>query len=306
MDWALWFGGGAACLIVGLLIGYMIGFNLAKDAYQNLLTDRHMRHSADLQSYFGVLRRQVANQLIIRDPTKYVDLYRKILWELEELGEADTARINAELKIISDRYPSVDHFDINGGVGFILYSEFPGDDKLESVYRDLHVYATIVRSAPEVNSLAAKWRPTTSKEELKHLQEYVRELSDTYFRHKIIRSGRALRDFEEFIRPLHKIDGFSDLWHQAVEQTYGPNVKFATKDFIAQEVFLMPELGDGFTFLDDGSYGLTTFFSGDRDKFFVNIYRSDAGFKEQGRIRGSQLTHLPVPYETDDKKALGY
>ncbi len=307
MDWALWIGGGVACLVAGLLVGAFVGFKSAKDGYQNLLTDRHMRHSADLQSYFGVLRREVANQLIIRDPRKYVDLYERILWELDALGKADTARRDAELKIIADTYPIVTDFDIIGTRDYVLYSDsISADRELEKVYRDLRVYSTITRSVSGAKWLSAKWSPTTSSKELEHLEQYVKKLSDTHFRYKVAQSERSLRDFEAFIHPLYKIDGFSDLWYRAVEKTHGPNVKYATKDYIAQEVYLMPELGNGFTFVDDSSYGLTTFFAGNGDDFYVSIYRSDAGFKHQGRLDDLHLTHLPVRYESNDKEALGY
>ena len=259
MDW-----GYILIFAMGTLAGY--GFRpKAKPASQD--TSVSSRASAvDRSNLIHAYARELSNYLIETNPDRYYTIYNRALAEQEKLFAADAKVREAQLLILTERYPVYENFDFIGTRPYVLYRETLerySEDDLEEHFFNLVKFHSLQRAASE------EWRmqmPMVSKKEEDHLYGYVRKVKDSKFKERLKQAARefnaarrsALSDF-------HLSDG-SQLYESAEMAVY--------------KLYDIAEIVEGFWFKDTNEYGVHSVFYGD-DKSYESFYRSDRTFEKR-------------------------
>ena len=114
---------GVVCLIAGLVGGFVAGANLAASAYKDDLRLLANQKLEDQISYFGALRREIANILITDNPRQFLKLYQRIHFEMSKIETSDKASKDARLTLIAQRYPYINEFDPFQTKDYVLYAD---------------------------------------------------------------------------------------------------------------------------------------------------------------------------------------
>lgn len=281
-----------ACLIAGLVIGFIFGATASANAAKQDFRLLSNQKFEDQLAYFGALRREIANILIVNDPRRFLDLYRRIHEEMVVIERSDRSSKDARLKLISDRYPFINDFDPFQTRDYILYTEgLCSIDELSRLYEDILIYVAITKSANR-----GTWHATTSDKEMDHLRKYVQQLEDTQFQHEIAGYYRQVRAYEAFVEPLLTKLDIWDKWREAIVETHGSPIGFDSPEFTAQQVFKMPEHGYGFHLKSADQYGTVMSFAGEREMYY-SINRSDMLFEKNERLDCLTVDRISVPFE---------
>lgn len=300
MEWVLLIGVGIFSFVTGCYAGARIIHLANASELHGVRTRLHQDHL----SYFRKVRQQIANELITRDPDQFLDLYSRVHEKLKALGKADAAHREARLRIIADTYPLITDFDPFQSRDYVLFADDAAmwsTADLSERYTDLLEYWAIYDSTDR-NS----WVSPTSDDELELLRAYVGQVHDSRFWIRVATAHREYSNFKSYIDRLHRCEGFSDAWYAATDEVFGRWTLYDTPEF---SVHYAPDLAGtatGYAFKEDGLYGKTTFFSGDAEEFYVNIYRTDRRFEDDNPLDRLVIDHISVPFHYMPKEALGY
>jgi hypothetical protein len=134
----------------------------------------------------STFRRELANYLIRVDPDRFLRLYHKARAAEAAIEAGDKKQRDAQLTMITERYPLYQDFDLIGTREHVLYADafnmYPLED-IEEHFLNLVRFHALERAADE------DWKfrdPATSDENLEHLLSYVLKIKDTRFRQRII------------------------------------------------------------------------------------------------------------------------
>lgn len=238
-------------LLVALVVGFWLGAKAAGAGFQDTAQRLLRTHAIDRNNYLRVLRREIANHLMQRDPTKFERLYESVadeVWKYETFSKIGLA---AEHRAICERYPQYSDFDFIGTREHVLYPDAFSWNDDESVSEH---FRYIVKFQALNALLDRDWKHfrATSEDDLEHLREYTRRVLDTRLRKKMVRA--------------------MSLYYQA----RGESLDFEADEFSVVHVSHVAELRRGIHFKKTGEYGLHTLFDD-----HVGHYRSDATFDEQ-------------------------
>lgn len=253
-------------LIFGM--GALAGFGFrpkAKPASQN--TSASSRASAiDRSNLIHAYARELSNYLIDINPDRYYTIYNRALAEQEKLFAADAKVREAQLIILTERYPVYENFDFIGTRPYVLYRETLerySEDDLEEHFFNLVRFHSLQRAASE------EWRmqmPMLSKKEEDHLYGYVRKVKDSKFKERL---KQAVREFNAARR-----SALSDFQLSDGGQLY------ESAEIAVYKLHDIAELVEGFWFKDTNEYGIHSVFYGD-DKSYESFYRSDRTFEKR-------------------------
>jgi hypothetical protein len=208
------------------------------------------------------LRREIANYLIQQDPDRFVRLYEKAHAYSENAQHFTPEHKNAELKVITDKFPQYEDFDLIGTWEHVLYAkslETHSDEEIEEHW------SLIVRFQALKKATDPEWRHSspTSEKQLEKIRAYALKIKDTKFEDRIERS--------------HKYFNF---WRADREVTPDSNgLEYDNESF---SVFYVPnfsEIRRGFFFKDTAEYGMQTLFVYDDGKTHRSCYRCEPGFE---------------------------
>ncbi|UPK02819.1 hypothetical protein [Bradyrhizobium sp. 170] len=132
--------------------------------------------------YLEVLRRELANVIVSDDPAKMVAAYYKAGEFEREMSASASSRVDAELDVLTERYPIYDEFDLLNVRHFIPYSDAAngcGEDAVEERYLNISKFM-ILR-----NVKAKASRPIFSEKESETLRNSMQRENDRRFRAKI-------------------------------------------------------------------------------------------------------------------------
>ena len=224
-----------------------------------------MNMASDRELLLGILRRELANYLVRIDPVRFYHVYRKARTAEEEIEKSDMQTRNAQLLLITNKRPYYTDLDIIGTRDHVLYEDVLSSilpEEIEEHYLDLVKFHAIQRAVnPDWHFRGA----ATSDESLKHLHSYISKISDTRLRQKLQAAQKEI----DFVR--YRQRGLGD-----------PNELFETALFAAYRVPHIMETRYGVYFKDGDEYGLiSTFYDDERDKTYVNFYRSDRMFQKE-------------------------
>src|SRR5579872_846565 len=205
MDWTIFIIAAGA-----FLVGVYLGRRSKQAALGRLANTANRNASATNDAndrYLEVLRRELANILSRDSPEKMTALYDKAKVKVREMQKADKARIQAELAILTDKYPVYEDFDKIETKHFVPYSaDLNQEDALSETYFDISKFMALTRIQNKVTHF-----PVFSDEDDKIFQRCMNELRDRAFkaslenaidRYYLARqvaeaSGSEIRDYED-------------------------------------------------------------------------------------------------------------
>ena len=211
----------------------------------------------------AAFRRELANYMVRFDPDRFLRLYRKARADEALIDAGDRDERQAQVTILTKRYPFYSDFDIVGTRDHVLYADALGMLPLEDI--EDH-YLNLVKFHALQRALDPDWHfrgSATSDKDLEHLQDYVRKIRDTRFRQRLVAA------IGEFFANRQR-DRMSDPEGASAYET----------DVIA--VYYVPHIAEnryGFHFKDTNEFGLYgSFYDDSRDKTYQSFYRSDRKF----------------------------
>lgn len=249
-------------ILIAVVLGFWFGAWGAglgyKEATQQLLRAQAM----DRNNFLSVIRREIANHLMQRDPRAFEGLYERTYDEVARYVTFSKAGLLAEFRSLCERYPQYSDFDFIGTREHVLYPDALalGDD----VDTGEH-FRNIVRFQALNALLDDNWKHmrATTEDDRKHLHEYVKRVLDTRLRRKLER---------------------------AIQAYYGARrdeLDFENDDYSIIHVSHVAELRKGIHLKKSDEYGLHALFE-EHERY----YGSDRTFEQQrhlDRVRDSYL-----------------
>lgn len=262
-----------AYLIATGLAGYFIGFKVSKrqnTEVTNILKNELITSNAsDRSAYLGVLRRELGNEIMNRDPDRYLKNYYHLLDEKAKFEKLANEEIITRIQTISQDFRYFTDFDVIGTRDYVLYSNAFDTEDIDSLIR---TYNNIVSYALLQTKIDEFWKykvSEISEEELEHLKEYVSKVRDT-----------------KFLAHLHQAE--RDYWNYKV--TEPEDLSFENNEYTVHPITDVAEVAYGVYIKKTDEYGIFSTFYGD-NKNFDSYYRTDATFEK--RI---PLYNLHIPY----------
>ncbi len=164
---------------------------------------RSAREEAEI-GYFSVLCRELANELIRRNPDRFVELTDQIVMEVEEIQRLSKENALVRLKGMAQNYWEYSAFDGVGTKNYVLYEDGlagTNDIEIEKRYRDIQIWCAL-------NSVSNKpWRFTgeciSTEKRLEEIEEYVSRYKDTLLLYQL---KSAKRDYDLYQDTLFDLD----------------------------------------------------------------------------------------------------
>jgi hypothetical protein len=253
--------------IVGLVAGFVLALRAAASAVKPV-NDRLLRDSAtDRNLLLNVLRRELANWMIRRNPDRYLLVYGKAHTIAAAVSNCTSNERQLRLSLLCIKYPIYQEFDLLSTREHVLYSDaFAGrsyDDVQEHYINIVEFQALLIASGDPFWSGEA----ATSDDDLMHLKDYVRKVKDTRFHDRL---NRAIIEYDN-----HCYNLWSEEGRKSGEALY------ETDAFRVWQVSHFAETRYGVHFKDTNEFGLYGRFHGDRDEPYTSFYRSDRRFQEE-------------------------
>ncbi|MGJ5149395.1 hypothetical protein [Bradyrhizobium sp. HKCCYLR1023] len=261
MDW-----GYILIFAMGALAGY--GFRpKAKPASQD--TSVSSRASAiDRSNLLHAYLRELSNYLIEANPDRYYTVYNRALVEQEKLFAADAKVREAQLLILTERYPMYENFDFISTRPYVLYLETlerNSEDDIEEHFFNLVRFHSLMRAASE------EWRmqmPMLSKKEEEHLYNYVQKVKDSKFKERL---KQAVHEYD--VARFSKSPSFD---------THDGDKVYESREFAVYKLYDIAESMEGYWFKDANEYGIHSAFYGDKaGEVYEHWYRSDRTFEKR-------------------------
>jgi len=182
LNYLIWIGIFIAGLLTGILWGVtrfakiispeikQVGFH--HDETKKVLS---ARESTLLETY----RRELANYLIIRDPSRYLNLFRSTQREIARLNTKEK-RTN-QLTVLGEKYPDFQNFDAFGAWEHNLYNPDRSIEELEHLYFDTRVFHYCLGFDDPTNDSSELFE----KKQLEFVKKYSKDLKNYLFVQKL-------------------------------------------------------------------------------------------------------------------------
>ncbi len=234
--------------------------------------------------YFSVLCRELANELIRRNPDRFVELTAEIVREVGNVQELSKEEASVRLEAMSQTYREHSAFDGVGTKSHVLYEDglAPiGDVEMEKRYHDIQVWCALNAVGNDA------WRFTSecvsTKNRLDEIQKYVSQYKDTILLWQI---KSAKRDYDLHGWTLSQSDEESSLFPK-----FYKNEEFEVHFLGDHGPNGIPELAWLVKVLATGDIGCWSVFHGD-DKAYVHYYATQSADRSPGRWR--EINHLRI------------
>ncbi|QND57398.1 hypothetical protein [Mesorhizobium huakuii] len=221
--------------------------------------------------YLEVLRREMANILMVSNPDTMLTAYDKAWRYQREIVAADPERRNADLHSITQKFKYYREFELLGTRHFVPYeaamfsfSEDEVADRYVEISKMLILRRTIFGGE--------KTNQVFDDQEYEVLSKSVRAQKDRAFRAKIEHA-------------MARFYAFSSGYDQSPGATNAPRPEFDMGDvsvFRLRSASFTPENENGIVFKLTGEYAVyTTFHDHERCRTYQSYYRSNASFGER-------------------------
>jgi hypothetical protein len=228
-------------MIVTLGFGVAVGWWTAAKAFKLEIYGIEHRVADDQANYLMILRRELANYVIRREPVRFINAYKKNHEDLKQYEKFSKAALIGEYTALCKRFKYFRDLDIVETRSHVLY-----EDAFEGMSVDdvLAHYWTICKFQRLKILLDAHWASfgVTSDQDLAHCEEYVTAITDAKF---VVRLENAIKtyygsrvavfaDFENDEISVRSLDSF-------LETRYGVGFK-DTNEFGIWSVFYFDEV----------------------------------------------------------------
>ena len=251
---------------------------------ENSDRDRLQSKAYDLAAYLRVLSREVANELMQRNPDLYYENFGRLLDDWSRLkGQSDEVK-SARLKEITDIYVTFEYFDeIQMTYPHFFYSEEfedHSDESLWTLYKDLRLFSALMKELDEFWSSVGQ---EIDWDERKEIRDYL---------HKI-REAKLLAHLQNAVRVLEDLERYD-----AKERETGWHFETNQYCFCRLPMTLEDRLGIFVKELDE--YGIYGVFRD--EKTYESFYVSDQRFEREELLRGLFFHRVPMNSGLDNDK----
>jgi len=224
--------------------------------------------ASDRELVLATFRRELANYLVRLDPDRFLRFYQKARQVEIAIEKADKDEREAQLTIITKRYPIYTDFDLVSTREHVLYADALSMHSVEDIEEH---YLNLVKFQALQRALHPDWHEAaTSDKNLEHLQKYVRRIKDTKFRQRLM---TAEKEFNAHRRAAKSSVPLND-------PRVPPSLAYETDVLAVYNVPDYAEIKYGFHFKDTNEFGLYAWFYDDmKDKTYEHFYRSDRKFE---------------------------
>ncbi|WP_407157692.1 hypothetical protein [Bradyrhizobium sp. STM 3557] len=261
MEW-----GYILALALGALAGYGFRPKAAPAARDNTISSR--ASAIDRSNLLHAYLRELSNYLIQLDPERYYTVYNRALAEQGKLFTADAKVREAQLLILTERYPIYENFDFISTRPYVLYRETLerySEDDIEEHFVNLVKFHSLQRAASE------EWRqqmPMLSKKEEDHLYGYIRKVKDSKFKERL---KQAVREYD--IARFAKTTSFD---------TPDGDKVYESRDLAVYKLYDVAESMEGYWFKDTNEYGIhSALYADEPGKVYESWYRSNRTFEKR-------------------------
>jgi hypothetical protein len=108
----MWFFWCAGALIAGLVGGYFLGWRVATISMQPGVQELLRDSAVDRAFVLSVLRRELANWMLRRDPDRYRGIYKNMHDAVAAIRAANRSDQEAQLATLTKEYPFYHDFDL--------------------------------------------------------------------------------------------------------------------------------------------------------------------------------------------------
>jgi hypothetical protein len=263
MDWGdIWL------FAAGVLAGYAFRPKGKQESRSQDAITSSRASASDRSNLLHAYSRELSNYLVQLNPDRYYTVYSRALDEQEKLFALDKTTREAQLQILTERYPVYDNFDFISTRPYVIYGEtlerYSADD-IEEHFLNLVKFHSLQRAASE------DWRllmPMLNQNELNHLAGYVRQVKDTKFKQRL---KQAVREFSAARRS--ELTDF---------QIPDDNKLYESAEMAVYKLYDIAESMEGFWFKNTNDYGIHSAFYGDKiGEVYESFYRSDRTFEKR-------------------------
>ena len=166
----------------------------------------HSTWLADAQiNYFSVLCRELANELIYRNPDRFVGLTEQIVMEVGQIQKLSKENAFVRLNNMMQTYTTYGDFDVIGTKNYNLYTEgFKDieDIEIEKYYHDIQIWCALnaVYKDTWKFNITSDCIPTEKR--LEEVQKYISLYKDTILVNQI---KSAKRHYDWFLTNAHQL-----------------------------------------------------------------------------------------------------
>ena len=253
--------------LFSLIVGIWLGFKLYSKTVIPVLKEKEKTQAIDRANYLMVLRRELANILVWRDPQRYISLHKKLTLDSQSLKSFRSEEIKKRLAELTTKYPFYVDFDVIGLREYVLYMDgiWQSYDELESSYIDIVMFASLSfegdpawKSAADIG-LIHKFSIGDST----HLIEYVQMIEDTKLQ---LRINKAM---EKYYYSSNSESRILDNDYYTVKMNYNNRSP-------ANEYTIHLKATNEFAVYESFTY--------DSGKTSISFYRSDSTFEKRDLI----------------------
>ena len=174
-------------IVGGIIVGFLVRrkLNSEHEHVFNQAVDKLRFGWSDDQAFcLKVLCRELSNEMIRRDPDRFVALNEKILDEVQELQNASKTVVLQQLKDMERGIFSCREFDIINTASFVLYEDAFNRaelkiDVIEKRYRDIRVWCALKAMTNLGASNGFGYEAPITSGEVQGIREYVQMFKDT-------------------------------------------------------------------------------------------------------------------------------
>lgn len=262
--------------VVGAVAGAVVGFNVADSMGKEKYKDA-MRYMAGIRSsLFFVLRRELANWMIRRDPDRYVDVYKDLKDQVPDWMAATGAARSERMAALREKYPSHEELDHVGTREYVLYEGIDSTfDEVEEHYRALVEFHALVVSFDKDKGWDDFSRKLPYDAAYTHLQSYAQRWKDSRLEARV---HQVMTEYRAYQRGQNRAGG-----------------KFNYEDYEAgtfsvRSVSHFAEIRYGIHFKDTNEFALHSTFIGDdldddpEPQIYISIYRTNAAYENEALL----------------------
>lgn len=275
------------------LLGFTIGAGLI--AWFAVTSSGHQKRiqAARLSAYLEVLRRELANELIARDPEAFRQEFHGLNARLGDLRKLSAGERQARLKVLNARLSTLADFDVLKVKDFVLVADasaYKSFQELSAAYGDLIEYCELTPSL----GFSGKFDPGAERE-LRFVDGYIGRVRDTLLKDRILRAHQEIENHQNYVSKLFAVEGFSKAWEAATEEVYGFQV-YETPGFIADERLPGAETIWGICLRnpEGPEYGALSLGRDMRGRPQATAFRTDIEYRERESLDPLKVPHLPI------------
>jgi len=174
MMWILYIG----LLFLGVAIGFVLGTHIVSRGLQPDLNRRERNMASDRKLILHLIRRDIANVLVRKDPARFFQIYQKAYEAQNAVSDYSEEKRLEMLKKTTDEYPYYSDFDIIGRREYVIdlpqLFGVPNMENLENHFLKLVQFQSLM------GSLDPHWfyEPAIRDDDMAYAMEYQREIED--------------------------------------------------------------------------------------------------------------------------------